>query len=228
MTIASENSSPVDVTRETQQALEWINKTRPGGCTPLTQHILDIQLEVSQQATALSASGQRYAIILATDGLPTDSAGYGGKTHQDQFVSALRTLEGLPVWIIIRLCTDENSVVQFYNDLDSQLELSIEVLDDFTGEAEEVYRYNPWLTYGLPLQRMRELGFHDRVFDLLDERALTASELRDFCCILFGWGNMDGVPDAAADFDGFYLDMKRLVGLEGDTWVRSLTVAFRL
>jgi hypothetical protein len=221
MTIASENSSFVDIARESQQALEWIQKTRPGGCTPLTQHILDIQMEVSQQASTLRANGQRIAIILATDGLPTSLDGYGGHQHQQEFVSALRSLEGLPVWIIIRLCTDESSVVEFYNDLDSQLELSIEVLDDFTGEAEEVYKQNPWLTYGLPLQRMRELGFHDRLFDLLDERPLTKSELRDFCCILFGWENMDGVPDAAADFDGFYLDMKRLVGLEKDTWVST-------
>ena len=69
---------------------------------------------------------------------------------------------------------------------------------------------------------MRELGFHDRVFDLLDERALTASELRDFCSILFGWEHMDGVPDAAVDFDGFYLEIKRLVGLEKDTWVSGV------
>lgn len=217
-TIAAEGSGPADIVSETQQTLQWIHKARPGGCTPLTQHILDIQLEVSRQASTLRANGQRVAVVLATDGLPTDQAGYGGHFHQEQFVAALRTLEGLPVWIIIRLCTDEDKVVEFYNELDNQLELSIEVLDDFVGEAQEVYRHNPWLTYGLPLQRMRELGYHERVMDLLDERALTASELRDFCFILFGWDKMDGVADAAIDFDGFYLDMQRLVGLEKDTW----------
>ena len=40
---------------------------------------------------------------------------------------------------------DNNSVVDFYNKLDALLELSIEVLDDFCGEAVEVQECNPWL-----------------------------------------------------------------------------------
>lgn len=28
---------------------------------------------------------------------------------------------------------------------------------------------NPWLDYALPLHRLRETGYHDRVFDMLDE-----------------------------------------------------------
>jgi len=40
------------------------------------------------------------------------------------------------------------------------------------GEAAEVTKENPWLNYALPLHRLREFGFHDRVFDILDERPL--------------------------------------------------------
>lgn len=232
-----------------REALQTVNKARPGGCTPLTDHILAIHAEVEAMAPKLRAHGQRVAIIIATDGLPTNERGYGGEQHQQQFVDALRLLEGFPVWVVgayllfdsvvffvtydkdttcffvdfyhdshplvtssffeVRLCTDEEAVVNFYNDLDKIMELSVEVLDDFCGEAEEVHEENPWLTYGLSLHRLREMGYHERVFDLLDERPLTKGELRDFCSLLMGENNMDGVPDPAADWPGFVKQLDR-------------------
>jgi hypothetical protein len=103
------------------------------------------------------------AVILATDGLPTDDLGYGGDDITQEFISSLRALEGLPVWIVIRLCTDEDNVTEFYNNLDGMLDLSLEVLDDYIGECGEVQIHNPWLNYALPMHRCRELGYHDRL-----------------------------------------------------------------
>jgi hypothetical protein len=123
-------------------------------------------------------------------------------------------LEGLPVWVVIRLCTDDDDVVDYYNNLDEQLELSMDVLDDFVGEAKEVYHVNPWLNYALPLHRMREMGFHDRVFDMLDERALSKAELRDFCRLLFGNSSFDGVRDPEVNFSGFLEDIQNLLKKE--------------
>lgn len=203
---------------EVLDAQSLMSRSKPGGCTPLTSHILEIHREVTALAPALRANGQRTVIVIATDGLPTDEQGYGGDIHQKEFVDALRLLEGLPVWVVIRLCTDEDEVVEFYNDLDVVLELSIEVLDDFCGEAAEVYECNPWLNYALPIHRMREFGFHDRVFDMLDERLLTKSELRDFCFLLFGEDNFDGVPDPSLDWNGFIRNVERLLKLESLQW----------
>jgi hypothetical protein len=101
------------------------------------------------------------AVILATDGLPSDDQGYGGDEITQEFVSALRALEGLPVWIVIRLCTDDKNITKFYNRLDGLLELNLDVLDDFVGESREVQLKNPWLNYALPMHRCRELGYHD-------------------------------------------------------------------
>ena len=210
--------NPATIARDVQEALAIMRRARPGGCTPLTSHILEIHREISAMVPTLRANGQRVTIQIATDGLPTDLHGYSGRSHQDEFVEALRSLEGLPVWVVIRLCTDEESVVSFYNDLDSQLELSMEVLDDFTGEAEEVHEHNPWLNYGLPIHRMREMGFHDRVFDMLDERKLSKSELRDFFYLLFGEEQMDGMADPNVEWLSFCKDVDRLLRNEKQQW----------
>ena len=64
----------------------------------------------------------------------TDMSSYGGN-----FVNVFKTLEGLPIWIVIRLCTDDSKIVKYYNDLNSQLEYSVLVLDNFIEEAKEVH-----------------------------------------------------------------------------------------
>jgi hypothetical protein len=196
--------------READEARNIMNKARPNGVTPLTRHILEVRDSVAAMAQDLNDRGQRVALVLATDGLPTNDQGYGSKVEQVRFVDALRSLESLPLWIVIRLCTDEEHVVEFYNDLDEQLELSIEVSGGFIGEAEEVNTYNKGLNYALPLHRMREMGFHDRVFDMLDERALSREEVRQLCVFLFGVENTDGMPDPAADWEGFLSEVDKL------------------
>ena len=186
--------------------------------TPLTEHVLEIRDNVLQMRDQLMDAGQKVAIILATDGLPSDNFGVSNQTTRQQFESALRSLEGLPVWVVVRLCTDEDDVVEYYNNLDSQLELSLEVLDDFIGEAKEVYEMNKWLNYALPLHRIREMGFSHRLFDLLDERPFTLDEVKQFMTLLFGADKMGQVPDPQIDFKGFMDQLWIIVNSEGNQW----------
>ena len=108
--------------------------------------------------------------------------------------------------------------MEFWNNLDGQLEISLEVLDDFIAEAKEIQDTNAWLNYGLPLHRMRELGFYSKLFDLLDERTLAKDELREFFRLLFGTAQMDGVPDPELDWNDFCNAIERLNRKEGKTW----------
>lgn len=167
-------------------ALNIMNQAQPNGVTPLTEHIIAIRQSIVNMVPQLYANGQKVAIVLATDGLPTDAYGNSDHYTNQQFREALKSLEGLPVWIVVRLCTDEEAIVNFWNELDSQLEVSLEVLDDYVSEGQEIYKMNPWLTYGLPLHRMREMGFYHRILDLLDEQPLSKSDVRDFVHLLFG------------------------------------------
>eukprot|EP00545_Synedropsis_sp_CCMP1620_P009423 CAMPEP_0119015600 /NCGR_PEP_ID=MMETSP1176-20130426/11282_1 /TAXON_ID=265551 /ORGANISM="Synedropsis recta cf, Strain CCMP1620" /LENGTH=390 /DNA_ID=CAMNT_0006968907 /DNA_START=136 /DNA_END=1308 /DNA_ORIENTATION=+ len=199
-------------------ALQTMQNASPGGVTPLCEHIREIRDNVVAMSPTLREDGTKVAIILATDGLPTDSQGRCDDAIKHEFTNALRSLEGLPVWIVIRLCTDDDDVVDFYNDLDEQLELSVECLDDFTAEAKEVYQKNKWLNYALPLHRCRELGYYNRLFDILDERLLSPDELRDFMLLLFGEDSFDGVPDPQVDWKGFKKCITDIVSREKKQW----------
>jgi hypothetical protein len=86
------------------------------------------------------------------------------------------------------------------------------------AEAEEVHHHNKWLNYALPLHRMRELGFYHKMFDLLDERALSQGDLKDFMKILFGNGPLAEAPDPEGDWKGFCDVLARLVGRESMQW----------
>lgn len=118
---------------------------------------------------------------------------------------------------MVRLCTDEDEVTDFYNKLDGKLELSLEVLDDFMGEAKEVTKKNPWLNYAIPMHRCRELGYHDRLFDLIDERSLTKGELRDFCVLLFG-SQYEEIPDPLSAWKDFISFVEDRLRREKDQW----------
>jgi hypothetical protein len=216
--IAENDTSRKVLDDELKVARTTMQHAGPSGVTPLAEHVREIRENVMAMRDQLLDAGLKVAIILATDGLPSDHYGYCNASVKSEFEASLRSLEGLPVWIVVRLCTDEDDVVDYYNNLDSQLELSLEVLDDFTGEAKEVYEHNKWLNYALPLHRIREMGFSNRLFDLLDERPLTLDEVKQFMGLLFGEDKMATVPDPQLDFKGFMNALWVFVNAEGKQW----------
>jgi len=216
--VADKGDSDTQIADDVSEALRIIRGTSPTGATPLTFHVREIHQMVQGIQPSLRAEGKRVAVILATDGLPSNNLGVSGESELKEFTDAMRLLEGLPIWIVVRLCTDNDEIVEFYNNLDNNLELSIEVLDNYTSEADEMHQANSWLNYCLALHRMRELGFQHRIFDLLDERSLTISELREFFLLMFGVGKFDGVPEPELDFKGFMTSLDRIVKSEKEQW----------
>jgi len=164
----------------------------PGGQTPLCRHIEEVIAQIRPMAAQLRAAGQKACVIIASDGESSDG----------DIVRAMRPLKDMPVWVVVRLCTDEEKVVEYWNSIDQQLEMDMDVLDDLCGEAAEVYTNNPWLTYGEPLHRLREFGVLIKEMDIMDSDKLSLDQVRSFCCHLFG-GAVDNYPHPELDFSGF-------------------------
>ena len=50
-------------------------------------------------------------VTIATDGESSDG----------DIAAAMRPLQALPVWVVIRLCTDDERVVNYWNTIDAQV-----------------------------------------------------------------------------------------------------------
>lgn len=119
-----------------------------GGGTPMCGHITQVVEQVRVMEPVLRANAQKAVVIIITDGEASDG----------DVMQALRPLQNLPVWLVIRLCTSEADVVRSWNLVETNLEVELDVLDDLVGEATEIHRFNKWVTYGEPLHRIREWG----------------------------------------------------------------------
>lgn len=154
-----------------------VGSVSPAGSTPLTEAVMRIVSQLQPLAEQMRANAQQAVVTLMTDGLPNDKT---------SFALALRALQALPVWLVVRLCTNDDSIVSYWDSLDRELEMSLEVLDDEAGEAGEVVSKNRWLTYGQPLHIARTFGLAHKLFDLLDEQRLVPSQAKTFCELLLG------------------------------------------
>lgn len=209
---------PEHIQEDLRAVLDNFRKISPSGVTPLVARVMELKLYIEGIKDQLIAKGQKAVIVLATDGLPSDKRGKSTNATMNEFKNALRSLHGLPVWVVIRLCTDDDNVVDYYNNIDNELEMSIDVLDDFFAEAKEVYEHNKWLNYALPIHRMREMGFHHKLFDLIDERPLTRDELKDFFLLIYGADALDGLPDPQIDWARFLDRIATVTSQEKRQW----------
>lgn len=103
---------PERIDSDLARAQQTMANASPTGVTPLARHIVEIRQQIVLLESQLNQEGRKVVIVLATDGLPTNEYGIGGDMANNEFVRALKSMEGLPIWIVIRLCTDEDSIVE--------------------------------------------------------------------------------------------------------------------
>jgi hypothetical protein len=177
--------------------------SHPVGRTPLCAHIRAVEVRVRAMAPSLRRTNQRCVLVIASDGAATDG----------DVAAALSTLRDLPVSVVVRLCTDDDSVVDYWNNVDGDLEIEMDVLDDFSAEATEARAVNGWLAYGLPLHMLREWGTLLKSMDYLDEHALSPQSAVEVLQTVYG-AAADDLPDPASQWPAFARALESLVKRE--------------
>jgi hypothetical protein len=117
-----------------------LKRNGPTGVTPLATRITAIVERLRQQERQLIDLGQKVVLHIATDGLPTTaSSGQSTSATRGQLSRLLRQIQlELPIYLVIRLTTDDDSIIEYYNSIDSEIEVNMEVLDDIAAEALEI------------------------------------------------------------------------------------------
>lgn len=186
--------------------LDKIIKSGPHGMTPLCATLNEVVAEIQASAPGLRAARKTACIIVASDGEASD-----GNVAQ-----ALAPLAHLPAVVVVRLCTDNDRVTSYWNNIDQDLELDLDVLDDLAGEGKEVHEFNPWLAYAEPLHRVREWGGAPKLLDLLDERSLTPLESSELMHLILG-SAFAGLSDPRTQPIDFYREAR--AALQDVPWV---------
>ena len=165
----------VDPDNIAEKALQKAFDTGPAHMTPMCAVVTKVVDEIKRNEAWLRADGLSVSLVIACDGQASDG----------NIAQAMKPLEHLPVDVVIRLCTSDDNIVDYWNGIDSQLELTLDILDDPLGEAKEIESVNPWLNYGIQMHRLREFGVKLRELDHLDERLLSTGQMLKILSVIF-------------------------------------------
>ena len=151
-------NTPSQSAKDRKRAKNIMLRNEPSGRTPLPDIIRELRRDIIDMLPTLEEEGSKVCIVIATDGQNVNKHNAGLQVEEDErqedLVAALDSLTGLPVCVVVRLCTDFQPIVEFFNGLDKRLDwLDIDVVDDHLSEAQEVFGHNPWLNYARPLHR---------------------------------------------------------------------------
>ena len=104
---------------------------------PLTDQLQELIKKITNVAHSLVSNGETVTVVICTQGVPTDDEGETSRDVQRSFWSAMKKLSKLPVKIVVRLCTGDESVCNVYNMMDARVK-NMDVLDDYWGEVIEL------------------------------------------------------------------------------------------
>ena len=178
-----------------------------GGVTPLPDIVRLITNEIISYKNRQNEEGMRrdlvkWTIIFNTDGEPND--GYHSINYaKKDFEKELRKLiQRVHCEIIFNVITDEETVVEYYNELDVNLNkgyeetaTSVDVLDDWKNEALESQGKNPCIVYSIDIHKKRISGGNHITFDMIDEETMNMFYTNIFIKIILDRSDIPDVDD---------------------------------
>ena len=139
----------------------------PRADSPICKAVNEVVIKMRAMEDELRESGKKALLIILTDGASSDG----------DVVAALKQLEGMPIQIIIRVSSDDNVVIEYWNDVNTSIDVNVIVLDEIEHEGVQIEEVNSWLTYGPALHRAREYGAVLPFLDNVDYCQLSQEEI---------------------------------------------------
>lgn len=107
-----------------------------------------------------------------------------GKSTDGDIIEVLKPLEGYPIQVIIRIYTDQREILDYWQDINSQLHLDISILNSLRDTAAAYSKKNSWLTYGEHLHLLREFGVIFAGINLMSHKELPRDDIKDISQLL--------------------------------------------
>ena len=107
------------------------------------------------------------------------------------------------IHITIRLCTDDSRMIDYWQSMNEYFGYKLYILDNINVKKNKILSYNPWFIYTEKMQRVFECGKLINLFQLLDEKTLSISEIHQFSEFLTG----KILPNPQNNFNEFILSI---------------------
>jgi hypothetical protein len=104
----------------------FLRRLTPGGVTPLAERLNSLSPRFDAFKRVAGHSGRIAFLVILTDGAPTPpNSGTPTQGAAEAALGALRRIStSYPVRLVCRLCTDDDSAVEFWNRADEEEEVS--------------------------------------------------------------------------------------------------------
>ena len=141
-----------------------------GEDVPLCAKVREVVKQIEEYKPNIRG-GQKIVLFIATQGLPSDG----------DIKEALQPLNGSPVHLVVRLCSDDAELRSAWKKAQEALRFKIDIVGG--RSVKLIAPENKWLSYGEPLRQLREMGgsLGDVPFIKIDQELLSAAEMKRLC-----------------------------------------------
>lgn len=145
-------------------------RMEPSGATPICGKLNDIYDNIVGNRQNLENAGKRALLLISSDGEATDG----------NLTDSIRRFKGLPVTIVVRICSSDKKILNYWNNIEKDVEMGLDVIDDIESEAKQIEKLNNFFRYSYSIHILRQMGV--TILDNLDEKTLNKPEKANLIC----------------------------------------------
>ena len=128
---------PQSWTTQRKSSIQTLQNLTPSlQANPLSEQIRKIIARLEPEASRLKSQKKYVSVVICTQGVVTDEYGQNSPEVMKECIASLFELSDLPVKIVLRLCTSQQSVLDFYKKV--ELDVDCDVMGDYWNEVRDI------------------------------------------------------------------------------------------